>query len=151
MVVVEMHVDRYELERVRGASKCALVYVISPDLAGRLLHGRVIQSRPSITQRDNMTTETTIKGEAKKEERKKEEAKKEEAKKEEAKIVLPTVEIKANIALIERGVAELEPRFTHRVLRSLTALRKRIDSKVLRDAIEENYPAGVYIILLFFL
>lgn len=56
----------------------------------------------------------------------------------------PTAEIKSNIALIERAVADLEPRFTHRVLRSLTALRKRLDNKILRDAIEENYPLGVY-------
>ena len=56
----------------------------------------------------------------------------------------PTAEIKSNIALIERAVADLEPRFTHRVLRSLTALRKRLGNKILRDAIEENYPLGVY-------
>lgn len=56
----------------------------------------------------------------------------------------PTAEIRSNIALIERAVAEFEPRFTHRVLRPLTALRKRLDNKVLRDAIEENYPPGVH-------
>jgi 26S proteasome regulatory subunit N3 len=55
----------------------------------------------------------------------------------------PTQEIKANIALIDRAINDLETRFTHRVLRSLTALRKRINDKVLRDAIEENYPRGV--------
>ncbi|KAL0959967.1 hypothetical protein HGRIS_011630 [Hohenbuehelia grisea] len=52
----------------------------------------------------------------------------------------PTQEIKTNILLLERAVATLEPRFTHRVLRSLAALRKRIDNKVLRTAIEEAYP-----------
>ncbi|KAG1776894.1 PCI domain-containing protein [Suillus placidus] len=52
----------------------------------------------------------------------------------------PTQEIKANIALIDRAINDLETRFTHRVLRSLTALRKRINDKVLRDAVEENYP-----------
>jgi 26S proteasome regulatory subunit N3 len=52
----------------------------------------------------------------------------------------PTQEIKANIALIDRAINDLETRFTHRVLRSLTALRKRINDKVLRDAIDENYP-----------
>ena len=57
----------------------------------------------------------------------------------------PTAEIKSNIALIERAVADLEPRFTHRVLRPLSALRKRLDNKILRDAIEENYPTGVCI------
>ncbi|KAG2154290.1 PCI domain-containing protein [Suillus bovinus] len=52
----------------------------------------------------------------------------------------PTQEIRANIALIDRAINDLETRLTHRVLRSLTALRKRINDKVLRDAIEENYP-----------
>ena len=54
----------------------------------------------------------------------------------------PVADIKSNIALIERAVSTFEPRFTHRVLRTLTALRKRIDDKVLRDAIEELYPKG---------
>ena len=57
--------------------------------------------------------------------------------------VSPVTEIKFNAALIERAVATIEPRFTHRVLRSLTALRKRIDDSVLRDAIEVIYPKGM--------
>ncbi|KAJ8585998.1 PCI-domain-containing protein [Rhizopogon salebrosus TDB-379] len=52
----------------------------------------------------------------------------------------PTQEIKANIALIERAINDLESRYTYRVLRSFTSLRKRINDKVLRDAIDENYP-----------
>jgi 26S proteasome regulatory subunit N3 len=55
----------------------------------------------------------------------------------------PTAEIKSNIALIEKGVWSLEPRFTHRVLRSFTALRKKLDDAVLREAIQEVYPAGM--------
>ncbi|KAG5643628.1 hypothetical protein DXG03_000551, partial [Asterophora parasitica] len=51
----------------------------------------------------------------------------------------PVAEIKSNIALIERAVSTLEPRFTHRVLRTLTSLRKRIDATVLRTAIEQVY------------
>ncbi|KAI0918573.1 hypothetical protein AcW1_009573 [Taiwanofungus camphoratus] len=51
----------------------------------------------------------------------------------------PVAEIKSNAALIERAVSTLEPRFTHRVLRSLTSLRKRLDDKVLRDAVEDVY------------
>ncbi|KAH9947507.1 diphenol oxidase-A2 [Amylocystis lapponica] len=51
----------------------------------------------------------------------------------------PLVEIKTNVALIERAVSTLEPRFTHRVLRSLTTLRKRLDDKVLQDAVVEVY------------
>ncbi|KAF4564663.1 26S proteasome non-ATPase regulatory subunit [Pleurotus pulmonarius] len=68
--------------------------------------------------------------------------KKDEAKKEDPKPEPPTPvqEIKTNIVLIERAVSTLEPRFTHRVLRSLTSLRKKIDNKVLRDAIEVTYP-----------
>jgi hypothetical protein len=55
----------------------------------------------------------------------------------------PMQEIKANIALIERAINDLESRYTYRVLRSFTSLRKRINDKVLRDAIDENYPKGV--------
>ncbi|KAF9806265.1 hypothetical protein IEO21_08754 [Rhodonia placenta] len=51
----------------------------------------------------------------------------------------PVAEIRSNVALIERAVSTLEPRFTHRVLRTLTALRKRLDDAVLRDAIGEIY------------
>ncbi|KAH7886956.1 PCI domain-containing protein [Phlebopus sp. FC_14] len=53
----------------------------------------------------------------------------------------PAAEIKANIALIERAVTDLEPRFTHRVLRSLTSTRKKANESVLREVIEQNYPA----------
>lgn len=60
----------------------------------------------------------------------------------------PVSEIKSNVALIERAVATLEPRFTHRVLRSLTTLRKKLDDKVLRDAIEEIFPSGSPLIVL---
>lgn len=52
----------------------------------------------------------------------------------------PVSEIKSNVTLIERAVSTLEPRFTIRVLRSLTALRKRLDDKALCDAISEVYP-----------
>ena len=54
----------------------------------------------------------------------------------------PLTEIKNNVALLERAVSTLEPRFTHRVLRTLTALRKRINDTVLRDAIELAYAKG---------
>jgi 26S proteasome regulatory subunit N3 len=61
-------------------------------------------------------------------------------KKEEAPPPKPTLlqEIKANVQLIERGVASMEPRFSHRVLRTLTALRKRLNADVLRAAIEDT-------------
>lgn len=70
--------------------------------------------------------------------------KRDEEKKEEPKVLpSPVIEIKSNIALIDRAVSTLEPRFTHRVLRTLTALRKRIDSEVLRNAIDELYLKGI--------
>jgi len=75
------------------------------------------------------------------------EEKKEESKKEdETKPIPPSpvAEIKSNIALIEKAVSTLEPRFTHRVLRTLTSLRKQIDETVLRDTIEEVYPKGLF-------
>jgi 26S proteasome regulatory subunit N3 len=56
----------------------------------------------------------------------------------------PAAEIKSNLVLIERAVSTIEPRFTHRVLRTLTALRKRIDASVLRDAIQEAYVKGLF-------
>ena len=55
----------------------------------------------------------------------------------------PAAEIKSNIALIEKAVWSLEPRFTHRVLRSFTTLRKKLDDAVLREAIQEVYPTGI--------
>jgi len=55
----------------------------------------------------------------------------------------PAAEIKSNVALIEKAVWSLEPRFTHRVLRSFTALRKKLDDAVLREAIQEVYPTGI--------
>lgn len=56
----------------------------------------------------------------------------------------PFAELKANIALIERAVTTLEPRFTHRVLRSLTAQRRKVDDKVLRNVIEDVYSKGAF-------
>ncbi|KAF8228814.1 hypothetical protein L208DRAFT_1453205 [Tricholoma matsutake] len=66
---------------------------------------------------------------------------KEEEKKPEEKPAPPSpaAEIKSNLALIERAVSALEPRFTHRVLRTLTALRKRIDASTVRQALHEAY------------
>jgi len=58
----------------------------------------------------------------------------------------PVSEIKSNVTLIERAVSTLEPRFTIRVLRSLTALRKRLDDKALCDAISEVYPQGAWVL-----
>lgn len=54
----------------------------------------------------------------------------------------PVAEIKTNVALIDRAVATMEPRFTHRVLRTLATLRKKIDATVLHTAIVEVYGQG---------
>ena len=56
----------------------------------------------------------------------------------------PVQEIKANVALIERAVSTLEPRFTIRVLRSLNILRRKLNDGVLRDAIGEVYRKGMH-------
>lgn len=81
-------------------------------------------------------------------EMKKQDEKKEDEKKEDVKTPppppTPLAEIKSNVALIDKAVSTLEPRFTHRVLRSLTTLRKRTDPTVLRNAVEEIYPKGEY-------
>lgn len=55
----------------------------------------------------------------------------------------PAAEIKANVILIEKAVWSLEPRFTHRVLRSFAALRKKLDDAVIREAIQDVYPSGI--------
>ena len=69
--------------------------------------------------------------------------KKEEVKEEpKPEPLAPTAEIKQNAAQIERAVSTLEPRFTHRVLRSLTALRKKVDEAAIRTAIEGVYTRG---------
>lgn len=79
-------------------------------------------------------------------EMKKQDDKKEDDKKDDTKTPppppTPLAEIKSNVALIDKAVSTLEPRFTHRVLRSLTALRKRSDVAVLRNAVGEIYPKG---------
>ena len=54
----------------------------------------------------------------------------------------PVAEIQANVVLIERAVSTFEPRFTHRVLRSLAHLRKKLDDKVLRDSVSQIYATG---------
>ncbi|KAG9035690.1 26S proteasome non-ATPase regulatory subunit, partial [Tulasnella sp. UAMH 9824] len=47
----------------------------------------------------------------------------------------PAEEVRANLQLIERAVSTLEPRYTARVLRSLTTLRKKLDAKVLAEVV----------------
>jgi len=51
-------------------------------------------------------------------------------------------EILANIVLIGRAVSTIEPRFTIRVLRTLTGVRKKLNKEVLRTVLEKAYPSG---------
>ncbi|KAE8321088.1 terpenoid synthase [Aspergillus sergii] len=48
--------------------------------------------------------------------------------------------IKTNFTLLERAVAHFDPRFTLRVLRSISSMRKHITSDVLAEVLVESYP-----------
>lgn len=82
-----------------------------------------------------------------KEEKKEDEKDKGKEKKEEEEVkkepLTPLAEIKGNFVLIDRAVSTLEPRFTQRVLRTLTTLVKKLDDTILRDAIEQGFPKGL--------
>lgn len=56
--------------------------------------------------------------------------------------LLLTAEILNNITLIGRAVATAEPRFTTRVLRTLTHLRKKLTKPALKDALDRAFPKG---------
>ncbi|KAJ7584924.1 PCI domain-containing protein [Mycena floridula] len=77
-----------------------------------------------------------------KKEEKKDDKKEEKKEEEKAPVPPPTpsAEIKTNLALIDKAVLTMEPRFTHRVLRSLGSLRKRVDAQILKNAVQEAYP-----------
>ncbi|PYH88892.1 terpenoid synthase [Aspergillus ellipticus CBS 707.79] len=49
-------------------------------------------------------------------------------------------DIKTNFTLLERAVAHFDPRFTLRVLRSISSMRKHITAEVLAEVIVETYP-----------
>ncbi|RJE23194.1 hypothetical protein PHISCL_04447 [Aspergillus sclerotialis] len=51
-------------------------------------------------------------------------------------------DIKTNFSLLERAVSHFDPRFTLRVLRSISSMRKHITSDVLAQVIVETYPAS---------
>lgn len=44
--------------------------------------------------------------------------------------------------LIGRAVATIEPRFTTRVLRTLTTLRKKLTRKALKEVLDRAFPKG---------
>ena len=51
------------------------------------------------------------------------------------------LEIKLNFTLLERGVANFDPRFSLRVLRSIPSLRRKVTADVLIKVITETYPS----------
>ncbi|OOF98553.1 hypothetical protein ASPCADRAFT_393993 [Aspergillus carbonarius ITEM 5010] len=51
-------------------------------------------------------------------------------------------DIKTNFTLLERAVAHFDPRFTLRVLRSISSMRKHITGDVLAEVIEDTYSAS---------
>ncbi|WVQ82190.1 hypothetical protein IAT38_004318 [Cryptococcus sp. DSM 104549] len=60
----------------------------------------------------------------------------------EAPVLTVEEEILANITLIGRAVPALEPRFTIRVLRTLTSLRKKLTKSALKNVLEQAFPKG---------
>ncbi|KAJ5210363.1 hypothetical protein N7491_010169 [Penicillium cf. griseofulvum] len=50
-------------------------------------------------------------------------------------------DIKSNFTLLERAVAHFDPRFTLRVLRSISSMRKHLTPEVLAEVIVETYSA----------
>ncbi|KAE8412740.1 hypothetical protein BDV36DRAFT_287615 [Aspergillus pseudocaelatus] len=53
---------------------------------------------------------------------------------------ISSCDIKTNFTLLERAVAHFDPRFTLRVLRSISSMRKHITSDVLAEVLVESYP-----------
>ncbi|KAJ5306573.1 hypothetical protein PENANT_c031G09115 [Penicillium antarcticum] len=51
-------------------------------------------------------------------------------------------DIKTNFTLLERAVAHFDPRFTLRVLRSISSMRKHITPEVLAEVIVDTYSAS---------
>ncbi|WVR07220.1 hypothetical protein IAU60_004261 [Kwoniella sp. DSM 27419] len=51
-------------------------------------------------------------------------------------------EILNNITLIGRAVTTIEPRFTIRVLRTLTTLRKKLNKEALKSVLDQAFPKG---------
>ncbi len=50
-------------------------------------------------------------------------------------------DIKANFALLERAVVQFDPRFTLRVLRSMSSVRKHLSAEVLAQVVTETYTS----------
>jgi 26S proteasome regulatory subunit N3 len=50
--------------------------------------------------------------------------------------------IKANFGFLERAVSQFDPRFTLRVLRSISSIRKHLSADVLAQIISDTYPSS---------
>ncbi|KAG0636105.1 proteasome regulatory subunit C-terminal-domain-containing protein [Tuber brumale] len=61
-------------------------------------------------------------------------------KKEEDPVIVAINEIKENFTLLERAVSLFDARFTLRVLRSLSSLRRRLNPEILSKIVAETYP-----------
>nr|ODN97792.1 26S proteasome regulatory subunit N3 [Cryptococcus depauperatus CBS 7855] len=57
-------------------------------------------------------------------------------------LTLYITEIINNITLIGRAVTTIEARFTNRVIRQLTTLRKKLNKKILKAVLEQSFPKG---------
>ncbi len=55
---------------------------------------------------------------------------------------LPCTDIKANFVLLERAVAQFDARFTLRVLRSMSSVRKHLSPDLLAQVITETYSSN---------
>lgn len=55
-------------------------------------------------------------------------------------ILMVDIDITANLTLLERAVVQFDPRFTLRVLRSMSSVRKHISPDVLAQVITSTYP-----------
>lgn len=53
-----------------------------------------------------------------------------------------STEILNNITLIGRAVSTIEPRFTARVLRTLTTLRRRLTKNTMKSVLNQAFPKG---------
>ena len=57
-------------------------------------------------------------------------------------LTLSLIDIKANFALLEQAVNQFDARFTLRVLRSISSVRKQLTPEVLTKVITETYTTG---------
>ena len=51
-------------------------------------------------------------------------------------------DIKGNFALLERAVSHFDPRFTLRVLRNISSIRKQLTADVLANVVNDSYPTS---------